>query len=175
MKYLVPLECLSEVSHFLYYVLTRVPMAYMIFLQLVLLPYIHSTVLPCIIGTLSVVEEMNTVRFFEEMLNTSSTRSWSMGSSSVEENCLMADIITIHTNNIINRRVKINRSRALLFGSSDTRVTLLCRVGRTSFSLSMKMVTSVGLNLLKDTFLVRELSDLLLEESPEINFASSSL
>lgn len=137
--------------------------------------YLTFIVLPCIIGTLSVVEEMNTVRFFEEMLNTSSTRSWSMGSSSVEENCLMADIITIHTNSIINRRVKINRSRALLFGSSDTRVTLLCRVGRTSFSLSMKMVTSVGLNLLKDTFLVRELSDLLLEESPEINFASSSL
>lgn len=132
--------------------------------------YFIFIVLFCIIGIFLVVEEMNIVRFFEEMLNTFFIRSWLMGSFFVEENCLMADIITIYINSIINRRVKINRSRVFLFGFFDTRVILLCRVGRISFFLLMKMVTFVGLNLLKDIFFVRELSDLLLEEFFEINF-----
>lgn len=113
---------------------------------------------------------MNIVRFFEEMLNTFFIRLWLMGSFFVEENCLMADIITIYINSIINRRVKINRSRVFLFGFFDTRVILLCRVGRILFFLLMKMVMFVGLNLLKDIFFVRELLDLLLEEFFEINF-----
>lgn len=132
--------------------------------------YFIFIVLFCIIGIFLVVEEMNIVRFFEEMLNTFFIRLWLMGSFFVEENCLMADIITIYINSIINRRVKINRSRVFLFGFFDTRVILLCRVGRISFFLLMKMVTFVGLNLLKDIFFVRELSDLLLEEFFEINF-----
>lgn len=82
----------------------------------------------------------------------------------------MVDIIMIYINSIINRRVKINRSCVFLFGFFDMRVILLCRVGRISFFLLMKMVTFVGLNLLKDIFFVRELSDLLLEEFFEINF-----
>lgn len=122
------------------------------------------------------VDIVNTVWFFETTdSNTSSCLVWSMFPSLVPENCFIADIMTIHTNRTINSSVMTSNKRALLFGSSETRVTLLWRAGNTSSCLSMKMVISVGLNLLKDTFRCREESDLLLEESAWINLASSSL
>lgn len=131
------------------------------------------------LGTKSVLTLvlLNTVWLLDIRSKTMLSSVWSMWSS--WESCRMADMTTIPTNITMNNTVNINSKRALLFGSSETNTTLLCKAGIISSCLSMKMVISVGLNLLMETFLgnleSNEASDLLLDESADISLVSSSL